>query len=142
VGSRQSLTADLVTLSPFGLFARTKRDVPPGTVLRVGITVGHETFRATAVVRHSEPGVGFAVEFIKMTSNDRALLRRLYLRLSPPQVDQSAGTPGSRAGGADPSADGLLDVGEGPHAVTLSPSADGRRVSAVSSHNAGILSVR
>jgi len=84
LGSSQSLTADLVTLSPFGLFARTKRDVPPGTVLRVGITVGHETFRATAVVRHSEPGVGFAVEFIKMTSNDRGLLRRLYLRLSPP----------------------------------------------------------
>jgi hypothetical protein len=85
VGSSHRLTADLVTLSPFGLFARTKRDVPRGTVLRVGITVGHETFRATAVVRHSEPGVGFAVEFIKMTSNDRALLRRLYLRLSPPQ---------------------------------------------------------
>ena len=85
VGSSQSLTGDLVTLSPFGLFARTKRDVPSGTVLRVGITVGHEIFRATAVVRHSEAGEGFAVEFIKMTSNDRALLRRLYLQLSPAQ---------------------------------------------------------
>jgi len=83
VGSSQSLTADLVTLSPYGLFVRTKREVRPGTVLRVGIMVGHETFRATAVVRHSEAGVGFAVEFIQMTSNDRALLRRLYMRLSP-----------------------------------------------------------
>lgn len=125
VGSCQSLTADLVTLSPFGLFARTKRDVPPGTVLRVGITVGHETFRATAVVRHSEPGVGFAVEFIKMTSNDRLLLRRLYARLSPPQVDQSAGTPGSRGGGPGPSADGLPDVCEGSNRGDSSPSTDG-----------------
>jgi hypothetical protein len=32
-----------------------------------------------------------------------------------------------------------LDVCEGSHAVTLSPSADGRRVSAVRSYNAGIL---
>jgi hypothetical protein len=57
----------------------------PGTVLRVGIEVGHEIFRAAAVVRHSEAGEGFAVEFIQMTSNDRALLRRLYLRLSSTQ---------------------------------------------------------
>jgi hypothetical protein len=33
----------------------------------------------------------------------------------------------------------LLDVCERSHAVTLSPSVDGRRVSAVTSHNAGIL---
>ena len=83
VGSSQSLSADLATLSPYGLFARTRREVKSGTVLRVGIAVGHVTFRATAGVRHSEAGVGFAVEFIQMTSNDRALLRRLCLQLSP-----------------------------------------------------------
>ena len=84
VGSGQRLTADLDTLSPYGLFVRSKREVRLGTFLRVGMVVGHETFRATAVVRHSEAGVGFAVEFIQMTAHDRALLRRLYLRLSPP----------------------------------------------------------
>ena len=83
VGSGHRLTADLVTLSPYGLFARSKREIRPGTFLRVGIMVGLDTFRATAVVRHSEAGVGFAVEFIQMTSSDRALLRRLYMRLSP-----------------------------------------------------------
>ena len=85
VGASHRLTGDLVTLSPYGLFVRTKREVQAGTVLRVGIAVGHETFRAAAVVRHSEAGEGFAVEFIQMSSNDRALLRRLYMRFSAPQ---------------------------------------------------------
>ena len=83
VGSGHRMTADLVTLSPYGLFVRTKREVQPGKFLRVGIMVGVDTFRATAVVRHSEAGVGFAVEFIQMTSSDRALLRRLYMQLAP-----------------------------------------------------------
>ena len=86
VGSGHSLTGDLVTLSPYGMFVRTKREVKAGTALRVGIAVGHETFRAAAVVRHAEAGQGFAVEFIQMSSNDRALLRRLYSRFSPPQA--------------------------------------------------------
>ena len=85
VGASHRLTGDLETLSPYGMFVRTKREVQAGTVLRVGIAVGHETFRAAAVVRHSEAGEGFAVEFIQMSANDRALLRRLYLRFSSPQ---------------------------------------------------------
>ena len=96
VGSGHRMTGDLVTLSPYGLFVSAEREVRTGTFLRVGIMVGEDTFRATAVVRHSEAGVGFAVEFIQMTSNDRALLRRLYMRLTPPpRVDPSAPTPGS-----------------------------------------------
>ena len=96
VGSGHRLTGDLVTLSPYGLFVRSKREVRAGTFLRVGIMVGDETFRAVAVVRHSEAGAGFAVEFIQMTSSDRALLRRLYMKLSPPKrVDPSAETPRS-----------------------------------------------
>jgi hypothetical protein len=85
IGASQRLTGDLETLSPYGMFVRTAHEVPPGTALRVGIAVGHETFRAAAVVRHSEAGTGFAVEFIQMSSNDRALLRRLYLQFSPKQ---------------------------------------------------------
>ncbi len=85
LGAGHSLTGNLVTLSPYGLFARTKCDVQPGTLLRVGIEVGHEIFRALAAVKHSEAGKGFAVEFIQMSSNDRALLRRLYTRLSSAQ---------------------------------------------------------
>lgn len=96
VGSGHRLTADLDTLSPYGFFARTKHEVLPGTFLRVGIMVGQDTFRATAVVRHSEAGVGFAVEFTQMSSSDRALLRRLYMRLSPPHRDDpSTETPRS-----------------------------------------------
>jgi hypothetical protein len=79
------MTGDLETLSPYGMFVRTQREVQPGTVLRVGIAVGHETFRAAAAVRHSQPGEGFAVEFIQMSASDRALLRRLYTRFSSPQ---------------------------------------------------------
>ena len=86
IGASHRLTGNLVNLSPHGLFASTKREVPFGTVLRVGITVGHETFRAASVVRHSEAGAGFAVEFIQMSANDRTLLRRLYTQLSSPQV--------------------------------------------------------
>ena len=86
IGASHRLTGNLVTLSPHGLFASTKREVPSGTVLRVGIAMGHETFRAASVVRHSEAGAGFAVEFIQMSANDRALLRRLYTQLSSPHV--------------------------------------------------------
>ena len=63
VGPDHRLTGDLVTLSPYGLFVRAKRDVKVGTPLRVGI----------------------AVEFVQMSSHNRALLRRLYTRFSPPQ---------------------------------------------------------
>jgi hypothetical protein len=85
IGASQRLTGDLETLSPYGMFVRTAREVQTGTVLRIGIALGHETFRAAAVVRHSQPGKGFAVEFIQMSSNDRALLRRLYTQFSPKQ---------------------------------------------------------
>lgn len=73
-------TAPLLEFSPFGLSVKTPREVEIGTVFRLAIQVGAEFFRAAAIVRAKIPE-GFAVEFLSMTSMDREMIRRLYLRL-------------------------------------------------------------
>jgi len=73
-------TAPLLDFSPFGLSVVTLRMVPTGTIFRLGIRFGSDYFRAAAIVRANIPG-GFAVEFLSMTSVDREMMRRLYLRL-------------------------------------------------------------
>ena len=84
VGAGTRFTADLVELSTYGLSVRTSHELDPGTVVRLGIKVGYEIFRAGAIVRSRQTGKGFAVEFLQMTPQDRALLRRLYMRLAKP----------------------------------------------------------
>ncbi len=80
VGTDVKFTAPLVDFSPFGLSVKTAHEVTTGTILRLGIKVGADYFRAAAAVRTKIPG-GFAVEFLSMTAIDREMMRRLYLRL-------------------------------------------------------------
>ncbi len=82
VGAGTRFTANLLDLSSYGLSVRSSRELDPGTVVRLGIKVDYEIFRAGAIVRSRQTGKGFAVEFLQMTPQDRALLRRLYLRLT------------------------------------------------------------
>jgi hypothetical protein len=84
VGAGTRFTADLLDLSTVGLSVESSRALDPGTVVRLGIKVGYEIFRAGAIVRSRQQDKGFAVEFLQMTPQDRALLRRLYLRLAEP----------------------------------------------------------
>jgi hypothetical protein len=79
-GAGGSFTAPLVNFSPFGLSVKTTHEVKVGTVLRLGIKLGAEYFRAAVVVRSQLPD-GFGVEFLSMGSADRELLRRSYQRL-------------------------------------------------------------
>jgi len=80
VGTDDRFTAPLRDFSPFGLSVTTERECKVGTVLRLGIKIEADYFRAAAVVRRQFPG-GFAVEFLSMTAMDRELVRRLYQRL-------------------------------------------------------------
>lgn len=80
VGINEKFTAPLLDFSPFGLSVKTSREVANGAVFRLGIRVGADYFRAAAIVRAKIPG-GFAVEFISMSTIDRDVMRRFYLRL-------------------------------------------------------------
>jgi hypothetical protein len=77
---KEKFTAPLLDFSPFGLSVRTSREVATGAIFRLGIRVGGDYFRAAAIVRARIPD-GFAVEFLSMTTIDREVMRRLYLRL-------------------------------------------------------------
>jgi len=80
VGTDDRFTAPLNEFTPFGLSVTTQRQVRLGAVYRLGIKLDADYFRAAAVVRAQRPG-GFAVEFLSMTTMDRELLHRLYLRV-------------------------------------------------------------
>ncbi len=81
LGTGVHLTGDLVDLSITGVLVRSSLSPPPGTLGRVGITLGSETIRAVAAVRRLVAGIGVALEFKNMASRDRGLLNRLLLRL-------------------------------------------------------------
>ena len=57
-------------------------------IFKVGIQVGTDYFRASAICRAQFPG-GFAVEFLSMSPLDREMVRRLYLRLKMAARDAS-----------------------------------------------------
>ena len=80
VGTKDKFTAPLLDFSPFGLSVKSSREVAAGAIFRLGIRVGADYFRAAAIVRARIPG-GFGVEFLSMTTIDREVMRRLYLRL-------------------------------------------------------------
>jgi hypothetical protein len=80
VGTDGKFTAPLSEFSPFGLAVKTSHEVTPGKILKLGIQVGADYFRAAAIVRAVFSG-GFGVEFLSMSPMDRELMRRLYLRL-------------------------------------------------------------
>lgn len=94
VGKDQKFTAPLYEFSPFGLSVKTSSEVSAGTVLRLGIQVGVDYFRAAAITRRKDHSV-LAVEFLSMTAMDREMMRRLYLRLqmAARAVGDAAPTP-------------------------------------------------
>jgi hypothetical protein len=67
----------LVALSRNGLIMRCAENSEPGTIGRLGIVMGTEIFRVVAVVRRRIARVGLHFKFLRMSSRDRTLLRRL-----------------------------------------------------------------
>ena len=61
-----------------GAFFLNAEAVKTETVGKMGIEMPNWFFRANIIVRETKPGVGFNVEFIRMTSLDRQTLR-MYL---------------------------------------------------------------
>ncbi len=90
IGTDQKFTAPLLEFSPFGLSVKSSRETKKGTIFKVGIQVGADYFRASAICRAQFPG-GFAVEFLSMTPMDREMMRRLYLRLQIIERESNAG---------------------------------------------------
>ena len=53
-----------------------------GTPGQLGIQVGHEMLRATAVAKRIVPGLGVGLEFSQMDPHDHELLSRLIMSAS------------------------------------------------------------
>ena len=92
IGGNMTFAAPLHDISPFGLSVKTSREVPIGTIFRLGIKVGADYFRAAAVVRAKFPG-GLGLEFIAMAPVDHQTVRRLYLRLQMAARAEEASLP-------------------------------------------------
>ncbi len=83
VGAQTRCTAELHDISANGCLLLIPNDqVKAGAVGRLGIQIGREMLRATAVARRIQPGLGVGFEFSQMFQTDRDLLRRLILSLS------------------------------------------------------------
>ncbi len=81
IGAGVSATGQIVDLSTRDVLMRCSKPVAVGTHVRLGIEMGQDTIRITAVARRSVPEVGSAFEFVQMSRRDRMLLRQLISRL-------------------------------------------------------------
>jgi PilZ domain len=83
VGPQTRCTANLRDISTHGcLLTLLDSDVKPGTIGRLGIQIGQETLRATAVAKRVVPGLGVGMEFSQMNPSDHNLLLRLIASAS------------------------------------------------------------
>jgi PilZ domain len=71
----------ILDLSMRGALVKCTEEFKPGDVVKLGIEMAHETIRIAAIARRVVPSVGTGFEFTQMGRNDRALLRRLIMRI-------------------------------------------------------------
>jgi hypothetical protein len=76
----------IVDISMKGALVQCSEQFKPGDVVKMGIEMGQETVRLTGAARRVVPGVGTGFEFTSMGRNDRALLRRLILKVEKQSV--------------------------------------------------------
>jgi len=69
-------------LSAGGVFVSTRDPIPVGTVVEMLFSLHEGEIRMKGIVRFSEKGRGFGVEFTKMGAADRARLLELLRRLN------------------------------------------------------------
>jgi hypothetical protein len=81
VGSGIRSVGTILDLSMRGALIKCVEEFKPGDVVKLGIEMAHETIRIAALARRNIPGVGTGFEFTQMGRNDRALLRRLIIRI-------------------------------------------------------------
>jgi hypothetical protein len=81
IGSGVRSIGTIVDISMKGALIHCPDPFKAGDVVKLGIEMGHETMRIAATARRVIPGVGTGFEFTQMGRNDRALLRRLILRI-------------------------------------------------------------
>ncbi len=81
IGSGVRSSGKIVDLSLTGVLVRCPEQLEPGTVVRMGVEMGHETIRLAATAKRCVPDVGTAFAFTQMSHRDRSLLRRLILRI-------------------------------------------------------------
>lgn len=81
IGSGVRSLGVILDLSMRGALVKCTEEFKPGDVVKMGIEMAHETIRIAATARRIIPGVGTGFEFTQMGRNDRALLRRLIMRI-------------------------------------------------------------
>jgi hypothetical protein len=81
IGSGVRSVGVIVDISMKGSLIHCPDPFRPGDVVKLGVEMGHETMRIAPTARRVLPGVGTGFEFTQMGRNDRALLRRLILRI-------------------------------------------------------------
>lgn len=80
-GGGEQQTSRVGTLGMAGVFLCEPNPPVVGTNVRLAFEVPGGNVTAEAIVRSVEPGKGMGVEFTKVGSNDKVLLRRLLQRL-------------------------------------------------------------
>jgi len=81
VGTGHRFTGVLINISESGMMVKCAEDVEPGTMLRAGIEMGQETFRAVVIARRTVPETGIGFEFQTMSPRDRQKLHLLLARI-------------------------------------------------------------
>jgi hypothetical protein len=79
VGKRRE-TGVIREISLGGAFLETNQDLKVGDSLRLEITAGTRRFQSSAIVRNTKEG-GAGVEFVRMTDEDRKILRAIMTGL-------------------------------------------------------------
>ena len=78
IGAETHCTAQVRDISTNGcLLTLLDSQVKLGDMGRLGIQIGRETLRATAIAKRVVPGLGVGLEFSQMNPNDHELLLRL-----------------------------------------------------------------
>lgn len=77
----QRIVSRVSDLSAGGVFVTTRDAVPVGTVIEMLFSLQEGEIRAKGIVRFSNEGRGFGVEFTEIGLSDRARLLELLRRL-------------------------------------------------------------
>jgi DNA-binding response OmpR family regulator len=81
IGGGLALTGNVVAISRTGIVIRCSEDIPPGTIGRLGISLGQDVIRIGAEMQRRIPRVGLHFRFVRMSSHDRQLLGSLLFRM-------------------------------------------------------------
>lgn len=71
IGGGLALTGNVVATSRTGIVIGCSEDIPPGTIGRLGISLGQDVIRIGAEMQRRIPRVGLHFRFVRMSGHGR-----------------------------------------------------------------------